>query len=78
MISTFQYGKSPYVLYSQEKIYESGINVVGMLPGSFFGDSRDRPIVLAAHWDVVANTSGYNDNGSGVAAMLEVARYGKL
>ncbi len=31
-------------------------------------------IPQAAHWDVVANTTGLNDNGSGVAAMLEVAR----
>ena len=30
----------------QEPIYETGINIVGLLPGAYFGDSRDRPIVL--------------------------------
>jgi hypothetical protein len=29
---------------------------------------------LGAHWDTVDTTDGYNDNGSGVAALLEVAR----
>ena len=58
----------------QEPVFEQGNNIVGLLTGRYFGDPRDRPIVLAAHWDVVANTSGFNDNGSGVSAMLETAR----
>ena len=44
------------------------------MPGKHFHTARDRPIIVGAHWDVVANTSGYNDNGSGMAAMLETAR----
>ncbi|HEY9678958.1 MAG TPA: M20/M25/M40 family metallo-hydrolase [Drouetiella sp.] len=31
-------------------------------------------IILGAHYDAVANCPGANDNGSGVAAMLELAR----
>ena len=29
---------------------------------------------MGAHWDVVANTTGFNDNGSGMAALLEAVR----
>ena len=30
-------------------------------------------MILGAHWDTLATTDGFNDNGSGVAAVLEVA-----
>ena len=30
-------------------------------------------VILGAHWDTLATTDGFNDNGSGVAAVLEVA-----
>ena len=31
-------------------------------------------MVVGAHWDTVFNTGGLDDNGSGVAAMLELGR----
>ena len=31
-------------------------------------------MVVGAHWDTVPNTGGLDDNGSGVAAMMELAR----
>ena len=31
-------------------------------------------MIIGAHWDTMDKTDGYNDNGSGVAAVLEVAR----
>ena len=34
----------------------------------------DKPVIVGAHWDVVANTTGFNDNGSGMAALLETMR----
>ena len=34
----------------------------------------DKPIILGAHWDVVENTTGFNDNGSGMVALLEAIR----
>jgi Zn-dependent M28 family amino/carboxypeptidase len=40
-------------------------------------EGSDRPadiVVVGAHYDSVALTTGANDNGSGVAAMLELAR----
>ena len=36
--------------------------------------SRDEITIVGAHWDVIPNTSGFNDNGSGVSVMLEVMR----
>ncbi len=36
------------------------------------GKLIDRPIIVGAHWDSVTNTTGFDDNGSGVAVLLEV------
>lgn len=49
-------------------------NVVGMLKGTNFGTKDDKIIGLGAHYDTTQNTKGVDDNGSGVAAMLEVSR----
>jgi Zn-dependent M28 family amino/carboxypeptidase len=46
-------------------------NVVGTLTGT----APDRPrLLVGAHYDTVPNTPGADDNASGVAALLEVAR----
>ena len=60
--------------FPQDTVFMSGTNIVGVLPGKYINTARDRPVIIGAHWDVVANTSGYNDNGSGMAVMLEVLR----
>jgi aminopeptidase YwaD len=44
-------------------------NVVATLPGS-----RDERLVLGAHYDSVAEGPGANDNASGTATVLELAR----
>jgi Zn-dependent M28 family amino/carboxypeptidase len=44
-------------------------NVIAETPGG----SRDRVVMAGAHLDSVANGPGLNDNGSGVAALLEAA-----
>lgn len=44
-------------------------NVIGYL-----GDSNKPAIILGSHYDTVINTPGANDNLSGVAVSLEVAR----
>jgi len=31
-------------------------------------------VIIGSHWDTVDTTDGYNDNGSGVATLLELAR----
>ena len=52
----------------------NGTNIIGVLPGKNWNTMFDKPIILGAHWDVVANTSGFNDNGSGMVALLETIR----
>lgn len=44
-------------------------NVVAWWPGA-----RRYPVVLGAHMDTVAGSPGANDNASGVAVILEIAR----
>ena len=46
----------------------SGVNLVARRPG------RGAPVVVAAHLDTVRHSPGADDNASGVAAVLEVAR----
>ena len=46
-------------------------NIEAVLPGH---GAADESIVAGAHYDSVAGTPGANDNASGVAALLELAR----
>ncbi|CAN7991169.1 unnamed protein product [Ixodes hexagonus] len=52
----------------------SGVNIIGVLPGKHRRTPKDHIIVLGAHYDTFKETKGVNDNGSGIAALLEVAR----
>ncbi len=36
-----------------------GANNVGVLPGVLWGPQEDRPVVVAAHWDAVPNSPGW-------------------
>ena len=46
-----------------------------ILLGTLTGNSKsDAAVVVGAHYDSVAGSPGANDNGSGVAAVLELAR----
>ena len=54
-------------------ISNPGANVVGVLPGRNYGTKADRPVIVGAHWDTVAGTPGYNDNGSGSSSLMEIA-----
>lgn len=51
-----------------------GVNVVGVIPGKNRGKPGDEFILVGAHYDSDVNTPGVDDNGSGVVAMLEIAR----
>ncbi|MBZ5714115.1 M28 family metallopeptidase [Nannocystis pusilla] len=55
----------------QRQAYASGVNVVGTLPGT---TSPDEVVLLAAHYDHIGGCPGADDNASGVAGALEVAR----
>ncbi len=46
-------------------------NVIGVVKGSI---RTLPPLVVGAHFDTADDTPGANDNGSGVAALLEIAR----
>jgi Zn-dependent M28 family amino/carboxypeptidase len=52
--------------------YPTGANVYATIP-STTGETKQ--IIVGAHFDTVANTPGANDNATGVAAVLAVARY---
>jgi len=46
-------------------------NLEAILPGT---DNHAGQVIVGAHYDSVKGTVGANDNGSGVAAVLEIAR----
>jgi peptidase M28-like protein len=49
-------------------------NVVALPPQPGFDPARDRHLLIGAHYDTVPGSPGANDNASGVAVLLEVAR----
>jgi Zn-dependent M28 family amino/carboxypeptidase len=59
----------------QDQTYESESVLVQNLEIEIAGDTEPHEIiVLGAHYDSVYGTPGANDNASGVAALLEIAR----
>lgn len=51
-----------------------GSNIIGIYLGERYGTSLARLVVIGAHWDTTGFTDGYKETGSGVAAMIEVAK----
>lgn len=51
--------------------FEQGVNILAERPGT---NPKAGSIVLAAHYDSVLNSPGADDNASGVAVVLEMAR----
>jgi hypothetical protein len=51
--------------------FPDGVNIFAQRPGT---DKNAGAILVAAHYDTVYNSPGADDNGTGVAAVLEVAR----
>lgn len=49
-------------------------NVIGVLRGERFGQANDKILGVEAHYDTVPGSPGVDDNGAGVAALLEVIR----
>lgn len=52
--------------------YNNGANVYATIPATM---GSEKQIVVGAHFDTVANSPGANDNASGAAVVLAVARY---
>ena len=59
------------VTVSLETNTYSSRNLVAELPGE---PGSDRVMIVGAHYDTTPNTQGANDNGSGVAALISIAR----
>ncbi|KAI2797863.1 hypothetical protein BLOT_014714 [Blomia tropicalis] len=62
---------------------DNGVNIIGVRSGtiriehenqSLPIEVNDHILVIGAHYDTVKNTTGLNDNGSGVGVMLELIR----
>lgn len=53
--------------------YTTGANVAVTIPATMGGAGKE--IIVGAHFDTVTNSPGANDNASGVAVVLAVARY---
>ena len=49
-------------------------NVIGTRPASNPSPEGDAPLIVAAHYDTVPGSPGADDNASGLAVLLEVAR----
>lgn len=60
------YGWSP-----MEQPFDAGINLLAQRPGTA---PQAGKIIVGAHYDTVSGSPGADDNASGVAAVLEVAR----
>ncbi len=60
-------------LVTQRHAYSStGTNIAGLLPAT---EPGGRTIVIGAHFDTVPGSPGANDNATGVAFVLSLARY---
>jgi Zn-dependent M28 family amino/carboxypeptidase len=55
----------------ERQTYDSGINVLGTLPGI---SRPDEMVIMSAHYDSLPAIIGADDNASGAAAVLESAR----
>lgn len=55
----------------ERQAYGTGVNVIGVRRGTSVPDEQ---VLIAAHYDHIEGCAGADDNGSGVAAVLEAAR----
>ncbi|KIH56687.1 hypothetical protein ANCDUO_13132 [Ancylostoma duodenale] len=53
---------------------ELGVNLLSIQRGPHYDTSDDKVVVICANYDTEENSPGVDDNGSGVAAVLETAR----
>ncbi|EFP02575.1 hypothetical protein CRE_02394 [Caenorhabditis remanei] len=60
--------------FIHEESNEIGANVIAVQKGPYFGTGNDKMLILSANYDTVEGSPGVDDNGSGVAAVLEAAR----
>jgi len=73
----FGYSIAEYLLTLSQyiKTVVRGYNIITTIRGENYGTIRDKLIVVMAHYDThVGGTPGVDENGSGVAALLELGR----
>jgi hypothetical protein len=58
----------------EEQVYMAGGTEVANVIGERWGTRPSEIVVVGAHYDTAGGTPGADDNASGVAAMLEIAR----
>jgi hypothetical protein len=51
--------------------FSTGVNVIGVRPGS---DKPSEQVLISAHYDHIDGCAGADDNATGVASLLEIAR----
>ena len=53
-----------------------GSNILAVLPGRHYMTQKDKIVIITANYDTdtQSKSPGVNDNGSGVAAIMELAR----
>jgi hypothetical protein len=55
----------------EQQAYDTGVNVIGIRKGR---ELPEEVVLLSAHYDTVKGCAGADDNGTGVAGLLESAR----
>ncbi|KAK5970678.1 hypothetical protein GCK32_003752 [Trichostrongylus colubriformis] len=60
--------------FSSEDTDEIGVNLLSIQEGPHYGTPNDKVVIVAANYDTEEGVPGVDDNGSGVAAVLETAR----
>ncbi|EPB77329.1 hypothetical protein ANCCEY_03564 [Ancylostoma ceylanicum] len=68
---TFIPDEGVIVLFVEDEI---GVNLLSIQRGPHYDTSDDKVVVVCANYDTEENSPGVDDNGSGVAAVLETAR----
>jgi len=66
-----EYGLRP----DEQKVAAAGRTYVNIVAS--VGPSEGRRVVVGAHYDVCGNQPGADDNASGIAGLLEIARFAK-
>ncbi|CAB3401934.1 unnamed protein product [Caenorhabditis bovis] len=60
--------------FIHEESNEIGANVIAVQKSRYFGTNMDQIVVISANYDTLEDNPGVDDNGSGVAAVIEAAR----
>ncbi|CAH1265280.1 Hypp3152 [Branchiostoma lanceolatum] len=76
--STFKsYGMQIFIdVFDTEYDGYQGQNIIGIWRGFHPGGNprQEKPVILGAHYDTCRNNPGVDENGSGLAALMEAAR----